>query len=401
MSSNTAITIKNVSKCYQMFDNPKDRLLQGIWRGKKQFYREFWALKDVSFEVPKGQTIGIIGRNGSGKSTILQIIAGTLLPSSGEANTVGRISALLELGSGFNPEFTGRENARMSGAIMGLSPKEIEERLPLIEQFAEIGDFIDQPVKLYSSGMYVRLAFACAINVDPDVLVVDEALAVGDMQFQLKCIDKLKSFKKQGKTILFVSHDVYQVRNFCDEAIWMMDGKIHLKGDVNSVTERYMDFMQYASESKEAPILPSEVKRNVLSIDKVTFEDTDGKIQKDFKVEQPLTVKVNYTLHTSRKGIVGGVAIYDKQNTYVCGLNTKLDGHELPSEPGKYQLTLTYQEMHLLPGTYFVDVGFFEDSAVVQLDYKSRANSFRVFSGEYVAEGLTLIKHEWSCNSKR
>lgn len=403
MSSNTAISITNISKCYHMFDNPKDRLLQGLWRGKKQFYREFWALRDVSFDVPKGETIGLIGRNGSGKSTILQIIAGTLTPTHGQVKTTGRVAALLELGSGFNPEFTGRENALMSGAIMGLSTKEIQERMPLIEKFAEIGEFIDQPVKLYSSGMYVRLAFACAINVDPDILVVDEALAVGDMQFQLKCIDKLKSFKKEGKTILFVSHDIYTVRNFCDTAIWMMDGQIHLRGDVNTVTERYQDFMQYASEPEEiqeaaAPV--QKVEKNVLTIDKVQFVDQAQNSRKDFKFNEPVEVVVDYTLHSPREGVVGGVAIYDKQNTYICGLNTKLDKQELPSKPGKYQLRLVYNNMDLLPGTYFVDVGFFEDSAVVQLDYKSRVESFRVVSGQYFAEGLTFIKHEWSCNGK-
>jgi teichoic acid transport system ATP-binding protein len=401
MSSNVTISIKNVSKCYHMFDKPRDRLLQGLSRGKKQYYREFWALRNVSFDIHKGETVGIIGRNGSGKSTILQIIAGTLLPTDGNIERQGRVAALLELGSGFNPEFTGRENVIMSGAIMGLSNKEILERMPLIEKFAEIGDFMDQPVKLYSSGMYVRLAFACAINVDPDILVVDEALAVGDMQFQLKCIDKMKSFKKEGKTILFVSHDVYTVRNFCDKAVWMMDGQVHLRGDVNTVTERYMDFMQYASETEDTPKANTEMKKNVLTVDKVAFEDLKGNTTKDFKFGEEVAVRVDYTLHTTRQGVVGGVAIYDKQNTYICGLNTKLDSLELPSEPGKYNLTLTYKMMNLLPGTYFVDVGFFEDSAVVQLDYKSRVNSFRVVSGEYIAEGLTMIEHEWSCKGKK
>ncbi|MHB1653157.1 MAG: ABC transporter ATP-binding protein [Desulfitobacteriaceae bacterium] len=397
MSSDLAVSLKNVSKCYHMFDRPKDRLLQGLWRGKKQFYREFWALKEVSFDVKKGETIGLIGRNGSGKSTILQIIAGTIMPTDGSVTTMGRVSALLELGSGFNPEFTGRENAIMSGAIMGLSNSEILQRMPLIEKFAEIGEFIDQPVKLYSSGMYVRLAFACAINVDPDVLVIDEALAVGDLQFQLKCIEKMKAFKREGKTIVFVSHDVYSVRNFCDTAIWMMDGKIHLWGDVNTVTERYQDFMQYSDAEKDGPTVAAVVKENILSIDKVAFLDRHRMPQKDFRFAEPVTVVVDYTLHVPKEGIVGGVAIYDKQNTYVCGLNTKLDKQSLPSNPGKYQLVLSYQEMSLFPGTYAIDVGFFEDSAVVQLDYKSRVNSFRIISGEYIGEGLTLLKHDWSC----
>lgn len=401
MSFNVAISLKNISKCYRMFDRPKDRLLQGLWRGKKQFYREFWALRNVSFDIKQGTTVGIIGRNGSGKSTILQIIAGTLMPTDGSMQTNGRVAALLELGSGFNPEFNGRENAMMSGSIMGLSSKEIKERMPLIEKFAEIGEFIDQPVKMYSSGMYVRLAFACAINVDPDILVVDEALAVGDMQFQLKCIEKLKSFKKEGKTILFVSHDIYSVRNFCDEAIWMMDGQIHLRGDVNTVTERYQDFMRFGLENKDAPQAPAEVKKNLVTIEKVSITDVNHKEKKDYDFGEQITVVVDYTIHSVMEGLVGGVALFDKQNTYVCGLNTKLDRQILPSKPGKYQLVLHYQEPNLLPGTYFTDVGFFEDSAVVQLDFKTRANSFRVNSREYLAEGLALIKHEWDAKGKQ
>lgn len=397
MSSDIAISVDNVSKVYHIYDRPQDRLKQSLWRGGKQFYREFWALKDVSFQVKRGETLGIIGRNGSGKSTLLQIIARTLTPTAGKVQVNGRVAALLELGSGFNPEFTGRENVFMSGVIMGLSTKEIEERMPLIEQFAEIGEFIDQPVKVYSSGMYVRLAFACAINVNPDILIIDEALAVGDMQFQLKCIDKMKSFKKQGKTILFVSHDTYSVRNFCDQAIWMMDGKIHLRGDVATVVERYQDFMKIELENNEVAQSPAEVKKNILTIDKVNFLDTNGNNKKAFRFGESVTVVVDYTLHDNMEGVVGGVALFDKQNTYICGLNTKLDRQTLPSRPGKYQLILSYADMSLLPGTYFVDVGFYESSAVVPVDYKGRINFFRVDSGEYFAEGLTLIKHQWRC----
>lgn len=394
MSSNVVISLDNVSKMYRVYEKPQDRLKQSMFR-KKVYYREFWALRDISIQIKKGETVGIIGRNGSGKSTLLQIIAGTLSPTSGDIKINGKIAALLELGSGFNPEFTGRENVYLNASILGLSKKEIDERLPYIEQFAEIGDFIDQPVKTYSSGMFVRLAFSVAVNVDPDILVIDEALAVGDMNFQLKCIEKMKSFKKEGKTIIFVSHDTYTVKNFCDQAIWMMDGHIHLRGDVVSVTEKYEDFMKIGLSEKQEPSVPTVRKSNVLTIDKVTFYDDNKQSKRDFKFGERVTIVVDYTLHTAIDGIVGGVALFDKQNTYICGLNTKLDNYPLPSRPGKYKLILTYQEMNLLPGTYFVDVGFFESSAVINLDYKSRMNYFRINSGEYIAEGLTLIKHTW------
>lgn len=400
MSCDAAIVVNHLSKIYQIYNAPQDRLKQSLWGGKKKYYREFWALRDVSVTIPKGKTIGIIGRNGSGKSTLLQSIVGTLQPTTGDVQVNGRVSALLELGSGFNPEFTGRENAYINGVIMGLSHGEMTQRMAAIEQFAEIGDFIDQPVKLYSSGMYLRLAFACAINVDPDILIIDEALSVGDMQFQLKCIDKMKSFKTAGKTILFVSHDFYSVRNFCDEAIWMMDGKIHLQGNVKTVVEQYENSMQVVSENKETSMPLEKAVERVLTIDKIVCRDTEGKQQDTFKFGQAPVIVVDYTLHSPREGIVGGMALYDKQNTYVCGLNTKLDEQLLPTQPGQYQLILSYQDLNLLPGVYYIDVGFFESSAVVHLDYKSRETFFRIDSGEYVAEGIVYLKHHWQSKNK-
>lgn len=399
-SNNVAINIKNISKKYEIYDKPINRLKQSIYRGKKQFYREFKALDDITFQVTKGETIGIVGKNGSGKSTLLQIIANTLNPTEGEAIVNGKVAALLELGSGFNPEYTGRENAIMNGVIMGLTEEEIVAKLPEIEMFAEIGDFIDQPVKTYSSGMFVRLAFACAINVDPDILIVDEALAVGDMKFQLKCIDKMKTFQKSGKTILFVTHDTYSVKNFCTRAIWISEGKIKLNGDVNTVIEEYEDSMRYGMSNVEAPTIPEESKNDILTIDNVNFFNEFGNKTKDFRYNDKITIKVNYTIHKEMENIVGGIALFDKQNTYICGLNTKLDHIELPSKPGKYILELNYYDVNLLPGTYFIDVGFFESLGIIRLDYKSRYDYFRVGSGDYFAEGIICINHKWGKNNE-
>ena len=408
--ADNAIQIEHVSKIYQVYDSLKDRLKQSLWWGNHKFYREFWAVRDVSLTIPKGETVGLIGRNGSGKSTLLQMIVGTLTPSSGSIHTQGRIAALLELGSGFNPELTGRENVRLQGLIMGLGAHEIEKKLPEIEQFAEIGDFIDQPVKMYSSGMFVRLAFACAVNVDPDILVVDEALAVGDMHFQLKCIDKMKAFKKRGKTILFVSHDIYAVKNFCNQAIWMMDGKIHLRGDVNLVADEYQTYMRYIEEPTESEAASEETNltasvdegsSQVVTIHDAFFYDKHGEVVKNVSYGEPWSVRVDYTLHKPMKGLVGGIAVYDSKNTYVCGLNTKLDQYILPEKPGGYQLWLEYGDMRLLPGTYFIDIGFFESSGVVSLDYKSRSHYIRIQpNGEYFAEGLTFLPHTWSYRLK-
>lgn len=223
MSSDFAICVKNVTKTYQIYDKPQDRLKQSLWRGRKQFYSEFKALDDVSLEVKKRETVGIIGGNGSGKSTLLQIICGTLAPTAGTVEVNGRVAALLELGSGFNPEFTGRENVYMNASILGLSREEIDAKYDEILAFADIGAFVDQPVKTYSSGMVVRLAFAVIAHVDADILVVDEALSVGDAVFTQKCMRFIRLFQARG-TLLFVSHDIGAVQNLCRSAIWLAHG---------------------------------------------------------------------------------------------------------------------------------------------------------------------------------
>jgi lipopolysaccharide transport system ATP-binding protein len=236
-----AISVQNVGKCYHIYDRPQDRLKQSLWRGRRKFFREFWALREVSFEVAFGESVGIIGTNGSGKSTLLQIIAGTLMPSEGEARVNGRIAALLELGSGFNPEFTGRENVFMNGAILGLSQAEMERRFDEIAAFADIGAFLDQPVKTYSSGMYVRLAFSVAVSVEPDILIVDEALAVGDMQFQHKCIARIRRLMEAGTTLVFVSHDPETVKALCRKGIWLENGRVRMMDSARAVSQRYVE----------------------------------------------------------------------------------------------------------------------------------------------------------------
>ncbi|KAF2391003.1 MULTISPECIES: ABC transporter ATP-binding protein [Pseudomonas] len=225
MSSEIAIKLQDVSKCYHIYGKPRDRLAQMFAGQRKKYYQEFWALRNISFEIKKGETVGIVGRNGSGKSTLLQVICGTLSQSSGDVATAGRIGALLELGSGFNPEFTGHENVYMNAAILGLSRAEVDERYDDIVAFADIGEFIHQPTKTYSSGMIVRLAFAVQAMIDPDILIVDEALAVGDERFQRKCFARLDELKAKGTSILFVSHSGPQVVEFCDRAILMERGE--------------------------------------------------------------------------------------------------------------------------------------------------------------------------------
>ena len=245
------LSVRGVSKRFELYDKPSDRLKQMLFgRFGKQFFREFWALRDVSFDVRRGECVGIIGRNGAGKSTLLQIITGTLAPTKGTVETHGRVAALLELGSGFNPDFTGRENVYLNGSILGLTKAEIDARYDEIVAFADIGEFIDQPVKSYSSGMMVRLAFAVNVFVDADILIVDEALAVGDAAFQLKCANRMKALLKEDTTVLFVSHDTNAVRSFCNKAIWIDSGRVAQKGDVKDVTSAFLEAMFSGGTSK-------------------------------------------------------------------------------------------------------------------------------------------------------
>lgn len=239
VDSEVVIDVRGVGKSYQMYERPSHRLWQALVGKRKSYYKDFWALREVSFTVRRGQTVGIVGRNGSGKSTLLQMIAGTLTPTEGSISVNGRVAALLELGSGFNPEFTGRENVFLNATILGLSRAQIEQRLEKILAFADIGEFIDQPVRSYSSGMSVRLAFAVIAHVDADILIIDEALAVGDAFFSQKCMRFLRDFQKNG-TLLFVSHDAAAVTNLCENAVWLQNGQMRLVGSSQEVVEAYM-----------------------------------------------------------------------------------------------------------------------------------------------------------------
>lgn len=238
-----AVQLSNISKKYNIYDRPSDRLKELLLRNKRSFHREFWALKDISLAVEKGDSVALLGPNGSGKSTLLQIVAGVLQPTQGSVTTEGRITSILELGSGFQPDYTGRENVILNGIILGIPEKEIRKRIDDIADFAEVGDFFDQPIRTYSSGMIIRLAFASMINVDPEILVIDEAMAVGDRRFQLKCLDKIRDLKKRGTTLLFVTHEPAMVYKYCQNAVLLNGGQIVLNGSVEEVVPAYEDLM--------------------------------------------------------------------------------------------------------------------------------------------------------------
>ena len=314
MSSEIAITLQDVSKCYHIYDKPRDRLAQMLAGQRKQYFHEFWALRNVSFDIKRGETVGIVGRNGSGKSTLLQVICGTLNQSSGQVQTVGRIGALLELGSGFNPEFTGHENVYMNAAILGLSRSEVDERYDDITAFADIGEFIHQPVKTYSSGMIVRLAFAVQAMVDPDILIVDEALAVGDERFQRKCFARLDELKAKGTSILFVSHSGPQVVELCDRAILMERGELICTGSPMSVVRAYQKLI-YAPVD-EQPRLIEEFRqigseRVAIEADEIKSLDAEEKASDDLHFD-PGMVPESTTIYPEQGARIDSFEIFDK-----------------------------------------------------------------------------------------
>lgn len=405
------IKVDHVTKIYKIYDEPTDRFKEALGIGKKQYHRDYYALNDLSFEVGKGEIVGIVGRNGSGKSTILKILTGVLNPSSGSVETIGKVAALLELGAGFNMEYTGMKNIYLNAAMMRVSQEEIEKRIPDILAFADIGDYINQPVKTYSSGMFVRLAFAVAINVDPDILIVDEALAVGDARFQLKCMDKFMEFVQKGKTILFVTHDVNSVKRFCNRAIWLNQGKMIMEGNTDEVTDRYLDFLKSDMPIEQFlgqivnPVVPvpetEEPEVDTAGIDiaetySLRMFDHVGREIEDIQFGQKVVLKVGYVVaDTSIEEPLLGVAIRRIDNEYVCGLNTKLDNVPIPWKKGYNEITLTYPSFNLVGGEYYFDVGIFDKTGIVNLDYKARIKTFFV-KMDYIAEGIVVLHHEWS-----
>ena len=294
-----AIRVQNLSKCYNIYDKPRDRLKQVIYprvqrlTGKepRHYYREFWALKDLSFDIKKGETVGIIGKNGSGKSTLLQLICGTLYPTSGSVHTTGRVAALLELGSGFNPEFTGRENVYMNGAILGLTQEEIDARFEEVAAFADIGEFIEQPVKTYSSGMCVRLAYASNIMANPEIMVVDEALAVGDLNFQTKCMTALTRIQQRGATIVFVSHDISALKSLCSRGIYLERGVMKANGNAPDVAEHYIRAMR-EERNRELPAAWTSEEVKAEASCATNNQETGG--GSEFKVSRAFESRVAY-----------------------------------------------------------------------------------------------------------
>ncbi len=411
----TVIKVRDLVKKYNIYDEPLDRLKEIFSIKKKCYHKEFLALNGLTFDVEKGDAIGILGKNGSGKSTLLKMITGVLTPTSGTLEIEGKIAAILELGTGFNMEYTGVENIYLNGTMMGYTKEEMDEKVQGIIDFADIGDFINQPVKVYSSGMFARLAFAVASNVDPEILIVDEALAVGDTRFQMKCISKMKKLKEKGTTILFVSHATEQVKRFCNKAIWLKDGKIEAEGESSEIVDLYEDFMKYGIRDNVADVRLKDKEENIPKdntekeeiIDKSVFrvptnKDTlaaivDVKIsKKKLKTFDEFEVEITYDIYIEEiEGFLLGAALYTPKRDYIFGPNTFLEKVKVPNTFGRHKVIYRIPKMPLLGGTYTVDVGIFTDESIVCLDYKQEICEFQI-TNKYISEGTYYINHEWN-----
>lgn len=387
MSSEVMLRVKGLSKCFEIYEKPVHRLFQTLCAGHKNFYKEFWALREVSFEVRRGECVGIIGRNGAGKSTLLQLITGTLYPTSGEIETHGKIAALLELGSGFNMEFTGRENVYMNASILGLSRAEIDRRYQEILDFADIGDFINQPVKTYSSGMQIRLAFAVQVLVQPDILIVDEALAVGDIFFQQKCLRKICQMVDAGTTVLLVTHDLGTLQGFCSKAIYLKDGSVAAIGAAAEIAEKYQndttstrrdhfaieDQGNLSPEEKEKSLfrINPDFQKNAAEVSgsgeveftSLDFYTPDGReIHQCFPREEIKVVLSMVAVKDIPSSAAAGLLCTNKDNVPLFGVNTDSYGFFLKEleAGGHYTVSWTFK-MPLNPGCYFFSLGLKPD----------------------------------------
>lgn len=365
MEKETAIEVKNVTKIYSLYKRPSDRLIDTFHLMPWRKYPKNEALKDVSFTVNKGETVGIIGTNGSGKSTILKIITGVLTPTKGKAIVKGRISALLELGAGFNAEYTGIENVYLNGTMMGLSREEIDKKLPEILEFADIGEYVYSPVKTYSSGMFVRLAFAVAINIDPEILIVDEALSVGDVFFQAKCYRKFDEFKRAGKTILFVSHDLSSISKYCDRVILLNKGDKLGEGSAKDMIDEYKQVLvgQYKDDSKT--IMNENLNNDTLEygsrkaqINDCKIYDHTGKNSNAIIKGTEFKIKVDYSVFEDLEAPIFAFTFKNVQGTEITGTNTMIEKSITEGIKGGTDLTIEFtQEMNLQGGEYLLSLG--------------------------------------------
>ena len=391
------IEAHGLGKSYRLYPRHFDRLKEMLWLGRRRFSEEFWALRNVSLEVYRGDAWGIVGQNGAGKSTLLKLLCGVTLASEGQVRSAGRVSALLELGIGFHPEYTGRENLALSGALMGLGQDELDERLPAILEFADIGDFVDRPLKTYSSGMSVRLAFALATCVEPDVLVTDEILAVGDEAFQKKCIGWMEDFLSHGDTLLYCAHNMYQIKKLCGRALWLDHGQVRSQGAASSVVQEYAEFIEAQGETNTDGTLARPVAALTAGENRVAdVRLLNGQAQEtsQFAFGQPFRARVRVEAGAGEtKPPVIHLGLVRPDMVPVYGVSSDMDGAVLRHVEGRvYQIDYVLPQLSLLPGRYVLRAHAMDSAGLRHFDTVEREFSVR---GENRELGLCYLPHSW------
>lgn len=405
-----AVNLRNLSKCYHIYDKPRDRLLQMLFGKKRKYYREFWALKDVSFELKRGETLGIVGRNGAGKSTLLQLLCGTLNPTGGKVTVNGRVAALLELGAGFNPEFTGRENVYLNAAVLGLSREEIDTRYDAIVAFSGIGEFINQPVKTYSSGMYVRLAFSVATSVEPDILIIDEALSVGDGEFARKSFDRIMELKEAGTILLFCSHSMFHIEALCNQVIWLDCGNVMMIGGSESVVSAYNASLaasketlppqhQGAGDATSAAVVvagQAHIDRIEASADGIT-----AKCLKIRSCESDLSIQVSFSSDPKLPAPTIAFGLETKAGISVSSAGSLYDGVLLQRSPdGSGMAELLLPKIPLMRGSYRLSVYLACERMIHVYDHATYCIELEVYHPS-IEQGVVFLPHQWYSGDQR
>ncbi|MED5330941.1 MAG: ABC transporter ATP-binding protein [Planctomycetota bacterium] len=400
--SDSGVVVSNLSKTYKLYPGSMARLKELVSPTKKRYHEPFEALTDISFEVAPGRALGVIGENGAGKSTLLKILAGTTLPTSGSFGLSGAVSSLLELGTGFHSEFTGRANIYLAAQVQGFSRAAIEEKIDSIVEFAELGDFIDQPIRTYSSGMIMRLGFSVATAIDPEVLIIDEILAVGDLYFQKKCIDRIFEFRKAGKTILFCSHSLYDVRQICDEVIWLKDGRIEMRGLPQDVTLQYANYERSLDHDPHQHVAGHEqaVGDNLPAIDEVgLYLGTEGvdevsPLPDTVETGVDIVFQVNFHVDQPDQGVNVGVAIFRTDNVLAATFNSHLEGVPTLWGTGTHCARLYLPDFRLSEGEYTVVGYLFDEHGIHMYDHRQATENLMVVQQEN-HPGLVRLHHRF------
>lgn len=404
-SGTSAILAKGLGKAYRMYARPSARFFELFLPGKR-LHQQFWAVRNVYLDIPHGSTVGIIGENGAGKSSLLKLLTGITRPTEGEVRVSGRVASLLELGAGFHPEFSGRDNIHLNCSILGMSDAEIAERFPKIVEFSELGDFIERPVKTYSSGMYVRLGFSVAASVDPDILMIDEALSVGDEHFRGKCINRLNEFREQGKTTIFVSHDMGAVKTMCQHVVLLDKGEVLAQGPAEKVADEYLkrakargnERLSVANRGTGA--YPRWGTGEIETLE-VEMLDAAGQPTLVFQTNEPFQVRVRYRVHKDVRLPVFGLGIYRSDGTYVNGSNHQWREEPLAIEQAyageEGEVLMSFEHLPLLQGAYYLTTFLYDHgkAAPTAIDHREHVLGFEVLDTRRLQHGMLFLPTRW------